>query len=300
MGRMGKHKAGFLAMAVLALAACEDGQPVAFLKPAAETNSGAQAARSAVEVERDIEDPNVFSKEELALWDGRPSLGGVWVAHPEAGEPQRVMMRNLDNGKFVIGALFGRERELPGPRLQVSSDAAAELGMLAGAPANLSVVAIVRQIVSVEPDRETGGAENGGAIEATPLDSVADIAAKAIDNAQQPTVKPVPRPSANAKPAAAAPEPTPQPKPAVSPSIDTGPLDKPFVQVGIFSMEENANQTAELLRNSGVIPAVKPFTSNDKPYWRIVVGPVSTAPDQRALLRKLDGLGFGDAYPVTN
>lgn len=296
MRKTSKHAVGLIALAMLALSACQDGQGASFLKPTQTSGPAAKAARSPVVVERDVEAPNVFSKEEPALWDGRPSLGGVWVAHPDAGEPQRVMMRNLDNGKFVIGALFGRERELPGPKLQVSSDAAAELGMLAGAPANLSVVAIIRETVSVEPDKETDAGEGGDAIEAKPLESVADIAAKAIDKAQQPTVKPVPRPTGNAQEQAI----VPQPRPAVSPTIDTGPLEKSFVQVGIFSVEENANQTAELLRNSGVIPAVKPFTSNNKPYWRIVVGPVDSQSDQRALLRKLEGLGFGDAYPVTN
>ena len=66
------------------------------------------------------------------LWDGRPSLGGVWVAHPDVTEPERVIIRNEANGKFVIGALFRRERELPGPKLQMSSDAAAALERAGG------------------------------------------------------------------------------------------------------------------------------------------------------------------------
>ena len=32
---------------------------------------------------RDVERPDIFSVTENALWDGRPSLGGVWVAHPD-------------------------------------------------------------------------------------------------------------------------------------------------------------------------------------------------------------------------
>ena len=82
-------------------------------------------------VERDVEAPEVFQVTEPGLWDGRPSLGGVWVAHPDVTEPERVIVRNEANGKFVIGALFRRERDIPGPRMQASSDAAAALGMLA-------------------------------------------------------------------------------------------------------------------------------------------------------------------------
>jgi rare lipoprotein A len=81
----------------------------------------------------------------MGLWDGRPSLGGVWVAHPDATDPERVMIRNTETGSFVIGALFRRERENPGPRFQISSDAAAALDILAGAPTELQVIALRRE-----------------------------------------------------------------------------------------------------------------------------------------------------------
>ncbi|WP_444462584.1 hypothetical protein [Rhodobacter capsulatus] len=108
-------------------------------------DGAAPASTSARIVERDVEAPEVFSANDEGLWDGRPSLGGVWVAHPTVKDPERVIIRNPANGKFVIGALFRRERENPGPKLQVSSDAAAALDMLAGAPTKLSVVALRRE-----------------------------------------------------------------------------------------------------------------------------------------------------------
>jgi hypothetical protein len=40
--------------------------------------------------ERDVEAPEVFDVTDAGLWDGRPSLGGVWVAHPDATDPERV------------------------------------------------------------------------------------------------------------------------------------------------------------------------------------------------------------------
>ncbi len=99
-------------------------------------------------VERDVEAPDVFQVTEDGLWDGRPSLGGVWLAHPSATDPERVIIRNEANGRFVIGALFRRERDNPGPALQVSSDAASALGLLAGAPAVLNVTALRREEVA--------------------------------------------------------------------------------------------------------------------------------------------------------
>ena len=60
-------------------------------------------------VERDVEAPDVVNISEAGLWDGRPSLGGIWVAHPDAKDPEKVIIRNPQNGKSVIGALFRRE-----------------------------------------------------------------------------------------------------------------------------------------------------------------------------------------------
>ncbi|MEP0156659.1 MAG: SPOR domain-containing protein, partial [Pseudophaeobacter sp.] len=115
-----------MAVSVLALSACEDGANLGFLKPKPAETAVTGSSRTQL-VERDVEAPDVFQVNEAGLWDGRPSLGGVWVAHPDAKDPERVIIRNTFNGKFVIGALFRREREIPGPRLQISSDAAAAL-----------------------------------------------------------------------------------------------------------------------------------------------------------------------------
>ncbi len=101
------------------------------------TTAGA-SAQAATEVEA----PEVFQVTAQALWDGRPSLGGVWVAAPNVTDPERVVIRHVGTGAEVVGALFRRERENPGPPIQVSSDAAAALGLLAGQPAQLNITAL--------------------------------------------------------------------------------------------------------------------------------------------------------------
>ena len=167
------------------------------------------------------------------------------------------------------------------------SDAAAELGLLAGSPVQFSVVALKRETIVIEPEIEMAEPANPeGEIEAT---SLASMAASAIEEATEGT--------ASASTSASAATATPAPRPAASSSSK---LEKPFIQIGIYSVEANANQTAELLRASGVVPSVKSFTSNDKPYWRVIVGPASSSSDRSAVLKKIKGLGFGDAYPVTN
>ena len=66
-----------------------------------------------------------------ASWDGVPSLGGIWVAHPDVVDPARVRIARADGGGSVEGWLFRREAGGEVPPLQVSSEAAAALGLAA-------------------------------------------------------------------------------------------------------------------------------------------------------------------------
>jgi cell division septation protein DedD len=240
-------------------------------------------------VERDVEAPDVFQVTDMGLWDGRPSLGGVWVAHPDVKEPERVIIRNNENSKFVIGALFRRERENPGPVLQVSSDAAAALGLLAGAPAQLNVTALRRE-QAPDPDAveaapaQTGDLDAPDAVEESPLDPVAGAAA-ALDEVES---------DGAIQPAASS------PKPAAAPRAAASSLEKPFIQIGIFSVEKNARNTATSMRQAGMVPVVKKQSSQGKTFWRVIVGPAANTSERSVLLKKIKGVGFDDAYPVTN
>lgn len=278
-----RHTTGGLAvLAALALSAC-DSLPTLGGGDAGTGAADAVATDGMALVERDIEAPEVFSITEPGLWDGRPSLGGVWVAHPTVTDPERVIVRNTANGKFVIGALFRRELENPGPALQVSSDAAEALGILAGAPTTLSVIAL---------RREEGPAPAATAI--TDFDEPEVIAAAPLQDAPAVTAAPLPAaapaPAAEVAPAPAA--------PAAAPAPAT--IDKPFLQIGIFSVEANADATAERLRSNGLTAKVLAQSSQGKSFWRVVVGPAPTVGDRAAVLEKIKGLGFPDAYAVTN
>ena len=272
---------GVLLLSTSLLAGCEPGTQFNLRDMLAgnQTKGGnsQRAGATTKTTERDIEAPEVFSATEAGLWDGRPSLGGVWVAHPDVTDPERVIIRNTENGRFVVGALFRRERDIPGPRLQISSDAAEALGMLAGAPAQLNVTALRKEQVAVEAqvDEATqAGLQEAAEISETPLDPIA-AAEAALNEPPQP-------PQVQAKPRAA-----------------SG-LSKPFLQIGIFSVEANAKRTAQQMRNAGLVPAVKRGESAGKPFWRVVVGPASNASERKTLLAKIKDVGFSDAYAVTN
>lgn len=274
-----------LTSVALTLAGCEEGKKFNLFKAKDKGSEAAapSASSSTRLVERDVESPDVFQVTDDGLWDGRPSLGGVWIAHPTVTDPERVIIRNTANGKFVIGALFRRERENPGPKLQVSSDAAEALGMLAGQPANLNVTALRREEVpeaSPAPSNQTLDAPE--TIEESPLDPIASAAA-AIE-------------TASGKPAA---KPAPAPKPVATPKPSSG-LSKPYIQLGIFSVKSNASKTAENMRNAGMVPLVKEQSSSGKTFWRVLVGPAGSKSERNTLLKKIKGLGFSDAYFVTH
>ncbi|MWD28773.1 SPOR domain-containing protein [Aquicoccus sp. SCR17] len=290
-----------LAGALSMLGACGEGtNPLGFLSRDSSGETGAAGdGRSVRLVERDVEAPDVFQVTEAGLWDGRPSLGGVWVAHPDVKEPERVIIRNTTNRNFVIGALFRKERDTPGPRLQVSSDAAEALGMLAGKPVNLNVTALRREEVEngpqagAEAEMEASAALDApAAISESTLDPAVAPAAAALDAAEAEAPGGTATEMATAAPETAAP--TPAPRPAASS------LDRPYIQIGIFSVEQNASNTAEAMRQAGMVPTVRKQTSQGKTFWRVVVGPAQSADERAALLDKIKAAGFTDAYAVTD
>ena len=279
------------AVAVLVLAGCgEEGLRLPGFGTEADGAAAVQADGSVQLVESDVEAPEVFQVTEPGLWDGRPSLGGVWVAHPDVTDPERVIIRNPSNGSFVIGALFRRERENPGPALQVSSDAAEALGMLAGAPTTLSVTALRRgEQAAPAPTGAptdamtagTAGLDAPGAIESTTLDPIAGAAA-AIDAAE-----------------AAAPAPAPTPAAATPPPAASD-LARPYIQLGIFSVEENANNTRVAMEGRGLPARVVSQETQGRRFWRVIVGPATSESQRAGYLDTVKGAGFADAYFVAN
>ena len=284
---------------------------------------GSNAPPARATQERDVERPDIFEVNDRGLWDGRPSLGGIWVAHPDVQDPERVLIRNTENGREIIGALFRRERENPGPLLQVSSDAAEGLGVLAGAPTVLSVVALRREDVDVAPDpSENPVVESLDApvnVEAAPLEPIAEPVVEEVPEPAPEPVAVVLPPAVEAATAAieetatnaaAAVEATPEILDlvdAVAPeegAIDVSsvlsapvpPLDGPKAQVGVFSVELNANASAGLIIDNGIDAVVLPETMGGRTVWRVIAGPMF----DESGIDQLKALGFVDAYVASD
>ena len=276
---------GLCILALATLAACADGASP-FKRATNADGSPAAKPESVKLVDRDVEAPEVFQITDEALWDGRPSLGGVWVASPDATDPERVILRNPATGKFVIGALFRREAFNPGPGLQLSSDAAEALGLLAGEPAKVSVTALRREEAPAEVDASKPILDANEGIETT---AITATAAAAIDAADPATTAPATTAPASTV-TATAPETAPETGPAIP--VVSG-QQGATLQIGIFSVEDNANRAAATLKKAGIEASVRKETTQGKTWWSVTA---KGAGDRAALLAKVKGLGFKDAY----
>ena len=261
------------------LSACQPGKgPFAKRAGAAESTApGAGAAKSVKLVDRDVEAPEVYQVTDTALWDGRPSLGGVWVASPDVKDPERVILRNPANGKFVIGALFRRERDNPGPSLQISSDAADALGLLAGQPGKISVTALRREEAPATPPDATKPI----------LDTSETVATETL--APPPGGKPAAPAKGDKAPPPAGPvaEPAAQPAP---PAPAAAPGKGGLIQIGFFSVEANAKRAVDQLAKAGVTAQLREEKTQGKSSWSV------TARGDAAALAKAKSAGFADAY----
>lgn len=334
--RRGRTGTVLAATLVLALSGCQQGGELPLFKSsqAEPQTGGAGQTRSTKLIERDIEAPEVFQVTESGLWDGRPSLGGVWVAHPDVTEPERVLIRNTANDNFVIGALFRRETMGSGPRLQVSSDAAAALGMLAGSPQQLNVTALRRETVDPEPapaaaPPSAAAVPPAAAVATDTLDPIGSDTTEVLAATAAPEAVPAPEAPVEStgkkglfgwlkkggsdstataetpasatgaevavtpldSPAATAPAPAAQ-----RPS----PLDKPYIQLGIFSVKQNAENTATAMRQRNLPVEVLTHESQGKTFYRVIAGPAMSAQERDTMIKVIKGAGFTDAYPVTN
>jgi hypothetical protein len=237
-------------------------------------------------------------------------LGGVWVAHPDVQDPERVIIRNTENGTEITGALFRRERENPGPLLQVSSDAADALGVLAGAPTELSVVVVRREEVEVvAPEVE----ENPVVDSLSAPVSVAEAPLEPVETSAEPELAA----AAVALPAAveaatatieqtalAAADTTQEVVAASEDVVDvssvlgpvTAPADGPRAQIGVFSVEANANGAVSQINDAGIAAQVLPETMGGRTVWRVVAGPMV----DEGGIAQLKALGFVDAFVVAD
>ena len=77
-------------------------------------------------------------------------------------------------------------------------------------------------------------------------------------------------------------------------------LTKPFIQIGIFGVENNAIKTGDQMSKLGLQTNTFDFKIKGKTYWRVVAGPATTVENKHNMLNTIKSAGFTDAYFVSN
>jgi hypothetical protein len=191
------------------------------------------------------EKPEILDLSASVIWDGEQTLGGNWISHPDVDSPERVLIKNISNGKSIVGAIFQQAKKMKTGPAVISSDAAKALNIAQNDQTKVQIIAV-------------------RASERTSITST--IA---------------------------------EPNKSDSASIETK-LSKPFIQVGIFGVENNANKTKDQMLQLDLPVNILDFQIKGKPYWRVVAGPASSSDSRRSMLKTIKSAGFTDAYFISN
>lgn len=191
------------------------------------------------------EKPEILDLSASVIWDGEQTLGGNWISHPDVDSPERVLIKNISNGKSIVGAIFQQTKKMKTGPAVISSDAAKALNIAQNDQTKVQIIAV-------------------RAAERTSI---------------TPTIA--------------------EPNKSDSASIETK-LSKPFIQVGIFGVENNANKTKDQMLKLNLPVNILDFQIKGKPYWRVVAGPASSSDSRGSMLKTIKSAGFTDAYFISN
>ena len=159
--------------------------------------------------------------------------------------PERVLIKNISNGKSVVGAIFQQTKKMKTGPAVISSDAAKALDIAQNEQTKVQIIA--------------------------------------VRTAERTSITPT----------------IAEPNKSDSASIGTK-LSKPFIQVGIFGVENNANKTKDQMLKLNLPVNILDFQIKGKPYWRVVAGPASSSDSRRSMLKTIKSAGFTDAYFISN
>ena len=88
------------------------------------------------------EKPEILDISASVSWDGEQTLGGNWISHPDVDSPERVLIKNIANGKSIVGAIFQQTKKLNTGSATISSDAAKSLNISKNEKTEVKIIAI--------------------------------------------------------------------------------------------------------------------------------------------------------------
>ncbi|MEO0343595.1 MAG: SPOR domain-containing protein [Pseudomonadota bacterium] len=274
-----------------ALMGCED-LGLNINEPRANTQAPTQPTRI---LRGEVERPDIFNQEGAAIWDGRPALGGQWVASTQTRDLERVRVTNLENGEVIEAALFKIEPGTPGPGLILSSDAAQALEIVPGTPTQIKIVAL-REAERVQSAPIETEATSGSTTNADPTGAQSnDNADSATSNAPLNTAIPTPR--------------GPSPEVARRNTAGTSALEEavvepaatqqtadPVLEIAAFKTEAEADTALSQLKVAGLNAQKTQKRGLLNTRWVIFAGPFDTPEELIAARKAATEAGFDEAF----
>lgn len=129
--------------------------------------------------------PEIFSTEAWALWDGRKTLGGRWVALPDVDIARRVRLTDTESGTAIDGALIRRNPDQTGPKLIISSEAAESLKLRPGVATPVMIVALAYPDATPQSANSHVRSQQAGPYDPAsqpPRDALASASGAEVDN----------------------------------------------------------------------------------------------------------------------
>ncbi|NIJ39753.1 rare lipoprotein A [Parvibaculum indicum] len=250
------------------------------------------------------------------------------AAHPTLPLPVLVRVTNLENGKSLIVRVNDRGPFAAGREIDLSKEAAKELGYMRQGTTKVRVQYIARaalpgdpgysllQAAADDPSRETFVAakpktapEERKVAATAPVQRVSVVSAGLGSTLTAPDISTM---SAN-KPAASM-QPIPDGQAQMAPIADdktvntvsrtaadpvAAPTGKLYVQAGSFQDLANAEKLQQQLSGMGKVSIQQTYVDG-APYYRVRVGPVSDLPSADSTLQQIIGDGHPGARIVTD
>ena len=88
------------------------------------------------------EKPEILDISAAVIWDGEQTLGGNWISHPDVESPKRVLIKNISNGKSIVGAIFQQTKKMKNGNALISSDAATALNISQNEQTKVQIIAV--------------------------------------------------------------------------------------------------------------------------------------------------------------
>lgn len=303
-------RAGVLAVATLALAACAETQFAAHTAKRV-TGSADLPARGVYKVGKpyQIDGTWYYPKEDydyredgVASWygadfHGKPTANGevydmndLTAAHRTLPLPSVVRVTNLDNGRSLILRVNDRGPFAKNRIIDVSRRGAQLLGYEAKGTTKVRVEILPEESVALR-DALIGNGRGEGAVVTVSAPAAPVAAAPAV-------VVATPAPPPPPPPVVQTPAPAPAPVVAAARS-QTAVVGGAYVQAGAFSTMETARHLEFQLQDYGPT-VIMPVQSGAATLYRVRIGPLADAGEAQRMLDRVRSAGYSDAVVVAD